>query len=708
MSPKARSPEVSIVLNLHNEARFLRRTMMSIEEAVRFAGPYGISCEILCVLDRADPNTRAWIDAYDFSLFTDCTVIDSNNGSLGLSRNDGIARVNGEYIWLCDADDLISYNMLAGLYQTSVTAGPKAIIIPEFLLAFGATFHIARYFGTDKASKLLLFQMHPLISRIFAHRSLFESLQFGDARLSRGFAYEDWHFNCEALARGYEFHVARKTMFFYRRRPDSLGSAAYNVSVRHPMLSAYHEPRQFLSLCDKDFAAYRGKRVFEYDHAQVRRDVLSDRVMLELIHAANQIDPAIDPEQLPNCPVLASIDSRWLPAGAAYYRACQQIADLKFSDVFLLPFLTTGGADKYILEFISALTRIDPTARVLLLFGQQLDRHAWLDKLPSAAMFIDLPALDPALDQDAISLLTLRLLQSCAPRAAVFMKTCEFAIEFFKKFHVVLPDHSFYYFYFSDKRIKIDDLVMVSGYSFDFLSECGDRLSGVITDNSSLVKYASARLDNLAGRMHAIYAPVTPPRQRRNYRAAPMTRRLLWASRLDVEKRPLLLCMIGRALAAAGIEVTVDVYGSAVLNQFDTEILRLTPRLEYKGPFDDFYALHPWEYDAFLYTSAYDGLPNVILEAMSAGLVVIAPSLGGIPEAVTPESGFPVPADGEDEYLTLAYVERIAQLYSGECDLASMSDAALDCIATRHTRDKLARSIGTLLAPTPVRASAAA
>jgi glycosyltransferase involved in cell wall biosynthesis len=202
--------------------------------------------------------------------------------------------------------------------------------------------------------------------------------------------------------------------------------------------------------------------------------------------------------------------------------------------------------------------------------------------------------------------------------------------------------------------------------------------------------------------MHAIYAPVTPPRQRRNYRAAPMTHRLLWASRLDVEKRTLLLCMIGRALAAAGIEVTVDVYGSAVLNQFDTEILRLTPRLEYKGPFDDFYALHPWEYDAFLYTSAYDGLPNVILEAMSAGLVVIAPSLGGIPEAVTPESGFPVPADGEDEYLTLAYVERIAQLYSGECDLASMSDAALDCIATRHTRDKLARSIGTLLAPTPV------
>ena len=64
---------------------------------------------------------------------------------------------------------------------------------------------------------------------------------------------------------------------------------------------------------------------------------------------------SIDPERLHVCPVLASIDSRWLPAGAAYYRACQQIADLKFSYVFLLPFLTTGGADKYVLEFIAGL-----------------------------------------------------------------------------------------------------------------------------------------------------------------------------------------------------------------------------------------------------------------------------------------------------------------------------------------------------------------
>ena len=53
-----------------------------------------------------------------------------------------------------------------------------------------------------------------------------------------------------------------------------------------------------------------------------------------------------------------------------------------------------------------------------------------------------------------------------------------------------------------------------------------------------------------------------------------------------------------------------------------------TPGLEYLGPFQEFAALQPDGYDALLYTSAFDGLPNVILEAMGWGLPVIAPDVG--------------------------------------------------------------------------------
>ena len=67
-------------------------------------------------------------------------------------------------------------------------------------------------------------------------------------------------------------------------------------------------------------------------------------------------------------------------------------------------------------------------------------------------------------------------------------------------------------------------------------------------------------------------------------------------------------------------------------------------------------------YDAFLYTSAFDGLPNVLLEALSAGLPVIAPDVGGIGEAVVNEvTGRLIEAD--DDTLVARYAQAICSLY---------------------------------------------
>ena len=108
--------DVSIILNLHNEARYLKRTMLSLEEAVRYARQFDITFEIVVVLDNADAATASLAQAYDYSVFDASQVIRVRNGSLGLSRNDGIAASHGEFITTADGDDLLSFDFLHRMY----------------------------------------------------------------------------------------------------------------------------------------------------------------------------------------------------------------------------------------------------------------------------------------------------------------------------------------------------------------------------------------------------------------------------------------------------------------------------------------------------------------------------------------------------------------------------------------------------------------
>ena len=122
--------DVSVVLNLHREAVYVVRTLRSLSEAASYASNCGLHVELVIVFDRSDDATRAVTESADKFGFERVTSIEVDHGSLGLSRNSGIAVASGEYLWLADADDLVSFNCIERMHLVAQTE-EKTVVIPE-------------------------------------------------------------------------------------------------------------------------------------------------------------------------------------------------------------------------------------------------------------------------------------------------------------------------------------------------------------------------------------------------------------------------------------------------------------------------------------------------------------------------------------------------------------------------------------------------
>lgn len=114
------------------------------------------------------------------------------------------------------------------------------------------------------------------------------------------------------------------------------------------------------------------------------------------------------------------------------------------------------------------------------------------------------------------------------------------------------------------------------------------------------------------------------------------------------------------------------------------EALGVAGRVEFPGAVSD-----PWDLlraaDVFVLASEIEGLPLVVLEAMSQGVPVVATDVGGIPEAVVDDvTGFLVPT-GDAGALTTS----IARILSDPSVAARMRRAALARFEQRFTMERM-------------------
>ncbi len=114
--------------------------------------------------------------------------------------------------------------------------------------------------------------------------------------------------------------------------------------------------------------------------------------------------------------------------------------------------------------------------------------------------------------------------------------------------------------------------------------------------------------------------------------------------------------------------------------------LQTHSNVEVKGTFSSFEDIPYRQSDLFLYTSRFDGIPTVLLSALGAGMPVVAPRLGGIPEIVIDGvTGVLVDPHLSDEELIEAYVEAVRKIRSSASIRRSMGRAALKLIEEQHS-----------------------
>lgn len=682
---KHQSPkyDISVVLNLHREAAYLARTLRSLSDAAEFARLDAVSIELVIVLDSADEGTKRL--AYDHPKpgFSEVQIIEVENRCLGLSRNSGCEIARGEYFCPQDGDDLVSFNYFSDILRQAKSRGRNIVLFPEWLISFGGQNWVTQYVDAPRA-RLYLVDEHTFTSRAFFHRSLFDVQRYVHPDKAKGEAYEDWIFNATAISNGYSLEYASGIALFYRQHAKSIMASARASTTRLEIPNnPLFEPEKYLECFPEDYGRHRNGLNPPLVDVDVKSRVKASEEIAVLVSAANRIDPAINLTSIRHSH--AVLATRSPPeAGAVYYDLCKDIAGRRFTDVFILPYLIAGGGERYILDVMKGLIEAGMSEDALVITGEFAIDHSWLRRLPGRSHFVDMFDAGRALSEDQRLRLTLRLVQAVAPTARVHVKSSAFGHGFISRYKSHLHRNRIIYYRFCDEIRWVSGAPEAGGTQVEFISEHIDSIYRIVSDNNRTVFDDRTRFSIDSHKWACLPAHIDPEAPRRN----PVTQKfkLIWASRIASQKRPALLALIAKKLAREMPHVTLDIYGT-IDADCDVDVRSLS----YKGGYNGTAELPMADYDALVYTAWYDGLPNVVLEVMAAGVPVIAPDVGGISEAVSSwETGVLIESSMDDEHTANLYIAAIKKFYEADDWSSSLAERALGYIKRRHNhRDYL-------------------
>lgn len=699
-------PEYDVTVNVtaHKEGYYLFRTLKSVVAMCDVAEEAGISILIQIHLDKPDLLTENIANEFIEKNENSKSYL-NQFGDPSASRNFLIENTKTKYTLFVDGDDLFTENFIKSGYRVAEDFKQPCVVSAEDIVKFDESVDLCIFreeATTDKPGiKSAVFEMNLFISQNFVSTEIFKDCKYEPNKGNYGF--EDWHWNTKVLSRGYEFLVAKDTVFFYRQKPAHKSVLKKNVNsntVIRP--TALFDPEYFITLPHDKYIPVQAEEIVNQtpeNPLKVKARTLLGKIMsyesilfrvlrknyrivrhvykgstksvvkieandgsvkdeyvqpyeMNAIKKAlwekmNAIEPIIrvDDTVIHNLKIVRYAHRHSL--ATTYYNFCEKYGNEGFTDVIFVPWINAGGADLAMLDLAREL--VDNGGKVLILTTTGVESQ-WAKKARDIPGVVFIQSHDPIfkhLDHINIKLFFLRLIQNWKISSMTVMNS-SIGFELIERFSHTIKD--------TGCRI------IVHNYAFPTLN--GQIVDAFPSFTKSLDQIDAIVVDSQFHKkeIHDIYGydldkitevPLTIANDLQIKDSSP-TKRILFANRIAREKQPQVAIEVARLLEDE--DVNLDVYGvrDEVFCKeihFD-ELIADANNVQYKGVFNASRELDFNEYDICFMPSLYEGTPRIVLESISAGLYIVCSGTGGMPEVVvSPYSGVVLPAGASaDEY----------------------------------------------------------
>ena len=673
---------LSIVLNLHREGALAEKTIENLKNIL--AQPHGWEdVEIIAILDNPDTFTKSIVRKYS-SLFSKIEEVKYRD--LGDSRNHGIDASSNEFIVFADGDDYCSHNMLQALYDRFFEhykhgANVKTLsdlkdeehiaVFPESLVEFPNLFRMHYVDSNEYIVKNNRF-FHCYHSKISAPKCLLKKYKIRANTAPYG--YEDWDLNNQLLSRGVDYITADYKLYYRKESSQSLlhKQTAQKHIVRNSKLYSYEESLKRVEEIKLNNIPSLNSFLFKQPQSNAMKNIYQDllfekdKLFLEGYSEELRYREDIVVSSSVELAMSLSVQSK------IYDTLLDFLRDKEI--IYFVPWINLGGADKVIVEYTKFIeTQYKAGLVTSINSGSRIDRIT----IPCYDLVSDGKGWEHLSLEDKLHIITKAVINSHVK--VVHIVNSDIALQTLKYYANVYKEHqvkTIATFFCPDY-----DWVNKQYHGYPVMyPEIFESADIVLSDNNYWYTYFKTLNQNRDFRFKKIASPTDEVEIQFLPKETP-SKKILWASRICNQK----LFDVFETIVQALPQYRFVMYGGQPEEENNKEILSrlLTQKnVEFRGEYQHINELDLNEFDLYLFTSMFEGIPTIILDMAMLGIPVVSADVGGISEVLGKEYPLLVKEPQKAE----EYIGKINYFYEYTKEIHAYMQKIHDYIVEHHNK----------------------